>query len=440
MTNTATLPAYLDLPERRWHPLRPHPEQSRLFHYPTRFKIVPAGRRSGKTEVAKRKLVLSLLHTHPDWLSLSWPDPRFFAAAPTRDQAKRIWWKDLKAMVPAEAVGTISETDLCITTYWGAELWVVGLDKPQRIEGSSWDGGVIDELADCKPGTWDAHIRPALSDRKGWCWLIGVPDMEAPGQVEYKALYERAKTGQDPEWAAYHWPSRDILDADEIAAAERQMDPDLFEQEYGGVFKLAGGLAFPTFDYKTHVRELSYDPALPLAWSLDFNVNPMASGIIQHIPRTGEVRVLHEFALSDSSTDVACDAFLDFAQEHGWNAQGVAIYGDSTGNARDSTSGTTDWKIVLNRLKNLGPVLKVPREAPERKDTVNAVRAKLRSADGQAHLFIDPSCRLLIKNFGEALWPSDLEPWHALAWLRYFVEREYPVRTVRKETEQRFSV
>ena len=38
---------------------------------------------------------------------------------------------------------------------------MVGLDRPQRMEGVSWDGGVIDEYADRRPGTFDAHVRPA---------------------------------------------------------------------------------------------------------------------------------------------------------------------------------------------------------------------------------------------------------------------------------------
>ena len=67
---------------RRWTSLRDHCEQLRLWNDPSRFKIVPAGRRSGKTELAKRRLVESLFrktwHGSPG---------RFFAAAPTRDQA-----------------------------------------------------------------------------------------------------------------------------------------------------------------------------------------------------------------------------------------------------------------------------------------------------------------------------------------------------------------
>ena len=73
----------------RWYKLIPHPEQIRLIKEKKRFKVVPAGRRSGKTERAKRMLIKAALGN---------PGEKLFAGAPTRDQAKRIWWEDLKTM------------------------------------------------------------------------------------------------------------------------------------------------------------------------------------------------------------------------------------------------------------------------------------------------------------------------------------------------------
>ena len=58
----------------------------------------------------------------------------------------------------------------------GAQIWVVGLDRPERIEGSPWDGGVLDEYGNMRANAWPEHIRPALSDRAGWCDFTGVPE------------------------------------------------------------------------------------------------------------------------------------------------------------------------------------------------------------------------------------------------------------------------
>ena len=408
---------------KRWITLRAHPEQLRLWNDRHRFKIIPAGRRSGKTELAKRQLVQKLFqqtwHGSPG---------RFFAAAPTRDQAKRIFWQDLCDLLKPEWKAAVSASELKIRTTKGAELFVVGLDKPQRMEGVSWDGGVIDEYADCKPGTFDAHIRPALADRKGWLWLIGVPDVDGPAQVEYERFYQLASDGQDEEWAAFHWASADILPPEEIASAKRRMDPRLFEQEMMGKFILAGGRAFPDFKMDRHVQPAAYDPKLPICWSLDFNINPMCSGVIQH--KDGKIVVLEELVLPDTKTDVAVTAFLDRAAERGWDLQHTRVYGDATGNCRDSTSGISDWIIVKNRLAHLSAKFNVPRANPAIKETINAINARLFSADESVSLIVDPRCQQLIADFKNALWPSPtmLHDEHALAWLRYFVQREFPIR------------
>lgn len=122
MTETALTP--------RWQPLRFHPEQHRLRTLPHRFKVVPAGRRSGKTELAKRFIVQRAL------MPTAFPDPHFFAAAPTWMQAKRIFWPDIKKLIPRKfMIGRPSESELMIRLVTGAEIYVVGLDKPERIEG-----------------------------------------------------------------------------------------------------------------------------------------------------------------------------------------------------------------------------------------------------------------------------------------------------------------
>lgn len=61
---------------------------------------------------------------------------QYFAAAPTHAQAKKIFWDDLKAFTlsclhPRKP----SESDLIIYLPNGSEIHVLGLDKPQRIEG-----------------------------------------------------------------------------------------------------------------------------------------------------------------------------------------------------------------------------------------------------------------------------------------------------------------
>jgi hypothetical protein len=252
---------------KRLYPLRHHSKQAAWKSSPARFNVVPAGRRSGKTEIAKRRLVRALLSTATEW------EPQLFAAAPTRDQAKRIFWEDLKRMVGRDFMARPpSETELCIHALTGGKLWVVGLDKPERIEGTPWDGGVIDEIANTKPGAWEMNVRPALSTegRRGWCDLIGVPE----GRNHYYDLPRtlRATTRNGTFWT---WFSADILDPEEIAAAKRQLDELVFEQEYEASFVNFTGRAYYPFIEESHTASLKYDPGDPGAsaststWSRD---------------------------------------------------------------------------------------------------------------------------------------------------------------------------
>ena len=216
----------------RWTPLHYHPVQIAYRDSPHRFIVVPAGRRSGKTERAKRKLVKNAL------VGSDFDNARFFAAAPTIAQAKRIYWQDLKRLIPpSEMDGKPSETELIIRTSVGSEIHVLGMDKPERMEGSPWDGGVLDEYGNMKAGAWGENVRPALADRNGWCDLIGVPE----GRNHYydvyqKAVAEMALRGSASEWGAFTWLSSSVLDAKEIEAAKRDLPPKVFQQEYEGAF------------------------------------------------------------------------------------------------------------------------------------------------------------------------------------------------------------
>ena len=245
----------------RWEPLRRHSVQRAYRTSPYRFNAVPAARRAGKTELAKRKLVESALRTTRH-------GARFFAAAPTRDQAKRIFWEDLKAMVPRHLMACEpKETELCITLINGATIWVIGMDKPERFEGQPWDGGVLDEYANMKPHAWTEHVRPALSDRLGWCDFIGVPE----GRNHYYDLWLTAQARDD--WGAFTWFSADILPPEEIEAARRDLDELTFAQEYEASFVNFVGRAYYSFgDHNTARRD--YNPRAPLILCLDFNVEP----------------------------------------------------------------------------------------------------------------------------------------------------------------------
>lgn len=408
--------------------LRRHAEQTRLWTENRRFAVVPAGRRSGKTELAKRRLVIGLAEKK------AWPDPRYFAAAPTRDQAKRIFWADIKALTPKGWIKRVYESDLCIVTRWKSELWVVGLDKPERIEGVAWDGGVLDEYANMKPETWTEHVRPALSDRRGWCWLIGVPE----GLNHYKDLVDYASTGADPEWGHYAWPSADILLPEELDAARRQLDNRTFRQEYEGSFEGAAGTVYYAYSAARHEDPgITIDTRLPIILCCDFNVDPCVWEAAQTDGRT--VRVFDEIRLSNTNT---FEMGKVAKARYGGHKAGVVVYGDSSGNSR-STAGRSDYAI----LSELGFAnQRIKRANPAVRDRVNAVNAMLENTRGEIRLTHHPACKALRKDFETVVWADggteidkrEAAKTHATDALGYFIESEFGLRLVRPDTAKRF--
>lgn len=370
----------------RWYALRSHAEQERLIRSPARFKVVAAGRRSGKTERGKRRLIRACLkppNVH---------NPTFAAAAPTRDQAKRIWWQDLKDLSPKWAVRSISESELTITFQTGARLLIVGLDRPQRIEGIPLDGIDIDEIAEVKRESWEQSIRPALSTAgrpPGWAWFTGRPK----GRGLFYDLYHNS--GTKDGWDSFTWTSATVVDAAEIAQARADLDPLTFAQEYEAQWVVFDGLAYYQWKPAQHLRRLEYDPAKPLILCFDFNVDPGVAAVLQEQVVDGETRtcVIGEVHIPrNSNTPAVC---RKLAADWGHHKGDVYVYGDPAGGARHTaqTQGT-DWDIVRDILR--GPfgdrmLWRVAKKAPYVRDRINAVNSRLCSTDGTVRFAVDPS-------------------------------------------------
>ena len=424
---------------RRITPLRYHPTQDAWINSTKRFHVVSAGRRSGKTEIAKRKIVKCALKATGNWA-----DPRFFAAAPTRDQAKKIFWQDLKSMIPRSLMrGKPLETELCITLVTGVEVHVVGMDRPERIEGVPWDGGVLDEFANMKSSAWGANVRPALADRGGWCDLIGVPE----GRNHYYDLWKRAISGTDPEWAGYTWPMADVQSAEEVESLRRTLDELTFQQECYGSFVSFEGRAYYPFQEATHCAPLTYNPAASLILCFDFNVDPGVFAVIQeqHLPNgmpddyTGTGVIGEVYIPSNSNTPAVCRKIIaDWGKHEG----PVLCYGDATGGSRGTAKvAGSDWELIKESLLPVfGERLhfRVKRANPPERVRINAVNSRLRTVVGEEWLMVDPAkapnvvrdfegVRLLVGGSGELDKKVDLRLTHLTDAIGYYIESEFPI-------------
>lgn len=370
----------------RWYKLKDHPVQIALINAVdngVRFPVVPAGRRSGKTERAKRFVAK---------MAMKNANERYFIAAPTHSQVKKMYWADMKQLCLCSLQEKPpSETDLIIYLANGTEIHLIGLDRPERIEGILWTGGVIDEIADIKPDAWEANIRPALDtfnqqrpDYRAWCWLIGVPD----GLNHYYDMAQYAESSGDPDWAVFHWKSSEILPADTIAAAKRQMSAKQYKQEYEASFEGATGRIYEDYDKANHT-DARIEPNEQLLWMHDQNYTPLSSAV--GVRRGESLYLLDEIVLTSAVSKQSALEFVDKFKDHG--NKHVLIYGDPAGQAGEKHGHASDYTDIEGVLKSNGWTYtrKVKPAHPAIKDRQNAVRTKIKTADGIRSLFVNPT-------------------------------------------------
>lgn len=370
---------------KRWYPLKDHPVQLALvaaISNGVRFPVVPAGRRSGKTERFKRFLAKQAMLN---------ADEKYFAAAPTYAQVKKIYWDDLKKLTLSAAhEKKPSESDLIIFMPNGTEIHLIGLDKPERIEGIPWTGGGIDEIADVKPNAWAENILPALNtvnptrpDYRAWCWLLGVPD----GLNHYYEMAEYARTSNDPEWALFHWKSAEILPPDVIAAAKRVMSKRQFVQEFEAGFETASGRIYDDYGPANETNE-TIQPFEELLYYHDFNYTPMSAGI--GVRRGDNVYLLEEIVLESAVARQSAMEFVERYKEH--KNKRVRLYGDPAGRAGEKHGQLSNYLEIEKVLRDGGWQVSryVKPAAPSIKDRQNAVRAKICNAAGDRSLFVNP--------------------------------------------------
>lgn len=302
-----------------------------------RFRVLVAGRRFGKTQIALIELFRAVCARN----RLAW------YVAPTYKQGKRIAWQRLKHLTRPYGPLRIWETDLRIEFPWGATMAIRGADNYDSLRGEGLDFVVLDEYASMAPQAWTEVLRPALSDRQGRALFIGTPQ----GHNHFYELFDTAQS--QPDWATFQFTTEEggNVSVQELAAAAREMDARTYRQEFQATFENLGtGRAYYAFDPKHHVRPLTYERGQPLFWSLDFNVNPMCA-VLGQVIDDSTVHVLDEIVLEDSNTPAACEAFL--GRTHSWSnesPQRLWLYGDATGDNRHSSASRTDWQIARDFL------------------------------------------------------------------------------------------
>ena len=204
-----------------------HPKQLEVFNNKTRFKVVAAGRRFGKSRLAAWTLLIEALKSK---------EKDVFYVAPTFQQAKDIMWGMIKEL-GHEIIASAHENTAVLTLVNGRKIYLKGSDRPDTLRGVGLAYIVLDEYADMKANVWEQILRPALADVQGGAMFIGTPK----GRNHFYEIYKLGESGKDPEWTSFHYTSYDnpLIPESEIEAAKRSMSSFAFRQEFMSSFEAA---------------------------------------------------------------------------------------------------------------------------------------------------------------------------------------------------------
>ena len=388
----------------------------------TRFRVVVAGRRFGKTHLAIRELCYHAKE----------PNKEVWYVAPSYKMAKQIVWRKLKNKLnDLKWVKKHNETELTLQLRNGSVISLKGADNYDSLRGVGLDFIVLDEFADIDPEAWYETLRPTLSDKQGRALFIGTP--KGIGNWAYE-IYQNSL--DNSTWQSYSFTTVEggRVPQDEIEAARRDLDERTFRQEYLATFETFAGRIYYGFDRSLNVR--AWDKPVPdvLYIGMDFNIDPMSAVVAA---REGDsLYVIDEIRLFSSNTQ---EAVAEIKSRYSRNK--IWVYPDPAGHQRKSSAGgTTDITI----LANAGFVVKAPRQHTPVRDRINAVNSRLCSSSGIRHLYIDPKCKYTIEGlerqtYKEGSSQPDKESGydHMMDALGYMVDYLFPVkRDVDPDTTQ----
>ena len=218
-----------------------HPAQQEIFKSPKRFKVVGAGRRFGKSYLARVKLIVEALKSTNEY-GYDLTDKACYYIAPTFNQAKDIMWQSLKQMA-APITKKIRENECILTLSNDRQIHLKGSDRPESLRGVGLSYVVMDEYAFMKEEVWTAIIRPTLADVRGGALFIGTPN----GKNHFYDLFLSAENEEDGgDWDAWTFKSLDnpFLDPKEVVLATKDMPLEFVKQEFEANFSSFGGTVF----------------------------------------------------------------------------------------------------------------------------------------------------------------------------------------------------
>lgn len=392
--------------------------QQKIAEDTSRFKVVCAGRRFGKTYLSLREICYRARQPNKD----------IFYITSSYRSAKMIMWKPLRnRLSDLKWAAKINESELSIQLVNGSTISLKGADDPQKLRGAALDYCVIDEGGECKlDELWGEIVRPMLADRQGGALVIGTPKGKAN---TFYDMWQFASDTDNTDWRAWQYTTLEggFVKPEEVEAAKQDMSESQFRQEFLASFEDSAQKCAWGFHRETMVVPPKTHDTKNIFVGMDFNVQPLVCNIAVRAGDT--LTVIDEIQLYAGNTEQMAEEL-----RRRYPHSNITVFPDPSGSRTQTSSGGRSDHSILH---NAGFTVKSPRKHDPVKDRINALNARFCNANGENHLLIQKNCKETIECLDKHQFqPGTMVPVkggtkdysHQFDALSYMVAYLFPIR------------
>lgn len=280
----------------------PHEGQVDVQYDTHRHRALSNGRRWGKTLLgAKEAEATAYVKNRLGQSQRGWiVGPNYTDC----EKEFRIIYDSLRALdvhlLSNKFVNNPDSGNMHIQTRWGWDIQCRSAAHPESLVGEGLDFVLLVEAGRLTRAMFTQYIRPALSDKRGWSLMSGVPEIA----TDTSLLYWGYSRGQDPlrepwmSWKKPSWTNNVVFPGGrndpEILEAEEDLTEDEFRRQYGGEFVEKVGRVLKEWDDDVHLANLEYNRSWPLYWAVDYGyTNPFVILWVQ-VDEWGNTYVIDE--------------------------------------------------------------------------------------------------------------------------------------------------
>jgi PBSX family phage terminase large subunit len=268
----------------------PHAKQEAVHKSNALYRVLVAGRRSGKSFAASKEAEFILLQ----------PNKRIWVVAPTYSLADKVFREIyyeliIKKTLPMSAVIKKSENNKIIKIGFDkddmpcgdhnkivatSEIIGMSADNPISLLGEGVDLLIFDECAKSSAIIWEKYLSATLADRNGRAIFPTTPE----GQNWVYDLFKRGNSNAHPDWESFHFESTDNphISQSYLDQQKRNLPKEVYDQEHRALFTAFKGQVYKDLNEMTHgISRKDYPEFTRIRLGIDFGfTNPTAILVI----------------------------------------------------------------------------------------------------------------------------------------------------------------